>query len=220
MSSPGLAWPQAVGALPDLGLGTHRCGNCRLTLTTCVCADAPRVDTRATIVLVMHFREWRRASNTGHFARLAMPERCHIRLHGLPHQPVNLDEFTNDQPTLALYPGLGAKILTPELLQSLPGPPTLLVPDGNWTQARNMMRRIPAMAAALPVCLPGPTSGARWRPRRNAFPDRMATFEALAEAIGVIEGAAAQDKLLEFFWRAADRMLTLRGYPKLPGGDH
>lgn len=176
----------------------------------CVCALAPRLDLATRVLVVMHAREWRKASNTGHFVRLAL-KNSDVRLHGLPHQPVDLADVAPLQSsTLVLYPGCGAKPLTKTLVQDVSGPFTLLVPDGNWQQARNMMRRVATLRKVQPVELPGPVlMGAR--PRRNVFKDRMSTFEAIAQALGILENNVVEDQLLAFFQATVGRMLQLRG---------
>jgi len=45
----------------------------------------------------------------------------------------------------------------------------------------------------------------------------MSTYEAVAQALGVLEGEAVAGPLLDFYRRATDRMLLVRG--KLRLGD-
>jgi len=191
-----------------------RCSLCRLTHEWCVCGLAPKLDLATRVIVVMHSSEWVKASNTGHFVQLALSNAA-VRLHGLPHVPVDLaDVDATSASTLVLFPGHGATPLTPERVASIPRPSTLLIPDGNWNQAKAMMRRIPALRSAIPVELPGPILGERLRPRRNILPDRMSSFEAIAQTLGLFEGEAVQDQLLDFFCIAIDRMMILRGKSK------
>lgn len=191
-----------------------RCSACRFVREWCVCSLAPKLNLSTRVVVVMHSSEWLKASNTGHFVQLALNQAA-VRLHGLPHIPVDLaDVDATAKSTLVLFPGHGAKPLTPDLIASLPRPATLLVPDGNWNQAKAMMRRIPALRAATPVELPGPVLGDRLRPRRNILPDRMSSFEAIAQTLGLLEGEQVQDVLLDFFCTVVDRMMVLRGKSK------
>src|SRR5207245_977686 len=107
---------------------------------------------------------------------------------------------------LVLYPGRGAHLLTAEHIASLPRPLTLLVPDGNWNQAKNMMRRVPMLRRAHPVRLAGPNFE-HYCLRRNVCSDRMSTFEAIAQALGIIETQATQDRLLDFFRQILARVV-------------
>jgi DTW domain-containing protein YfiP len=182
------------------------CVGCRLRPEVCVCAGAPRLDISTRVVVIIHSKEWRRSTNTGHLARLAVKD-GEVRLHGLPHQAVSsrgIDSVSSS--TLVLFPGRGAHPLTTMHIASLPRPLTLLVPDGNWIQAKNMMRRVPMLSQAHPVRLEG--SGLDFDClRRNVRADRMSTFEAIAQALGILEGPAVEDDLLDFFRRVLGRMV-------------
>ncbi len=181
------------------------CFICRLRIADCVCAIAPRLSITTRVIVVIHAKEWRRSSNTGYLARLAL-ETGEVRLHGLRNEIIDSSGIDAGSPaTLALYPGRGALPLTADLLSKLPRPLTLLVPDGNWMQAKNMMRRVPMLACAQPVRLDGPSLGLACL-RRNAYPDRMSTFEAIAQALGIIENQTTADTMLDFFQRVVPHM--------------
>ena len=163
----------------------------------------------------MHMGEWPRGSNTGHLVQLTLAN-AGIRLQGLQHQPVTGEDLLAAPGSLlALFPGCGAKTLTPEFVAELPKPCTLLVPDGNWGQTKSMMRRLPLLRAAMPVALPGPTLNVN-RPRRNIFADRMSTFEAIAQAIGCLESPEAESDLLIFFTTFAAQFMKMRGRAAVP----
>src|SRR5205807_1457268 len=103
-------------------------------------------------------------SNTGYLARLATRD-GEVRLHGLPNKTVSSEGIDSAAPsTLVLYPGRGAHLLTAEHIASLPRPLTLLVPDGNWNQAKNMMRRAPMRRLALLAWIGVPHERARQGP--------------------------------------------------------
>ena len=174
------------------------CTTCRLRRHECVCAHAPYLSISTRLLVIIHSKEWRRSTNTGHLARLAV-QGGEVRLHGAPRRPLNSDGIdSGSASTLVLYPGHGAQPLTAGYLAGLARPLTLLVPDGNWNQARNMMRRVPMLRHAQPVSLPGPSLDLRGL-RRNRCANRMSTFEAIAQALGILEGPEAEDHLLTFF---------------------
>ncbi|MCX6105907.1 MAG: DTW domain-containing protein [Proteobacteria bacterium] len=201
--------------LPPVNLSIHRCPSCRLSRSLCVCQVAPKLDLATRIEVIMHMGEWPRGSNTGHLVQLTLAN-AGIRLQGLQHQPVTGEDLLAAPGSLlALFPGCGAKILTPEFVAGLPKPCTLLVPDGNWGQTKSMMRRLPLLKAAIPVALPGPTLNVN-RPRRNIFADRMSTFEAIAQAIGCLESAEAETALLTFFTTFAAQFMKMRGRAAVP----
>src|SRR4051812_2701705 len=93
----------------------HRCDVCRLVRLYCVCPLSPRLALDTRVVVVMHSREWRRGSNTGHFAQLALTN-AEVRLHGLPDRPFDSGGIEPTAPTtLVLFPNRGGRPLTPEL---------------------------------------------------------------------------------------------------------
>jgi DTW domain-containing protein YfiP len=115
---------------------------------------------------------------------------------------------------VVLFPGHGAKPLTPELVSSLPSSPALVVPDGNWKQASRMVKRLPLLAGAVKVALPD-RAFAGTALRRNRSDNHMSTYEAVAQALGILEGEAVAGPLLDFYRRATDRLLMVRGKLRL-----
>jgi DTW domain-containing protein YfiP len=191
------------------------CPACRLPGWLCVCAHAPRVATRTPLLLVAHVHDLGRASNTARLLALAVRGAALVR-HGVFPDPADPAAHVPAGTTpVVLFPGFGARPLTPEFAASLPSPPTLVVPDGNWRQAGRMVRRLPLLAAAAKVSLPARAfTGSALRRNR---PGRMSTYEAVAQALAVLEGEAVAGPLLDFYRRATDRMLLARG--KLGLGD-
>lgn len=185
---------------------TQCCTSCRLREQLCICADAPRLEIATRLIVVIHGKEWRRSSNTGYLARLAT-RNGEVRLHGLPHQTVSSAGVDAASPsTLVLYPGNGAQPLTAAHIAALTRPLTLLVPDGNWNQAKNMMRRVPMLRQAHGVRLER-SALEHNSLRRNVDAARMSTFEAIAQALGIIENQATEDRLLAFFRQVLGRMV-------------
>jgi DTW domain-containing protein YfiP len=180
-----------------------------------VCVYAPRVKVRTPLLLVVHVHDLGRTSNTARLLTLAIRGDAAIVRHGVfpapadpaPHVPAGATP-------VVLFPGHGAKPLTPELVASLPSPPALVVSDGNWKQASRMVKRLPLLAGAVKVALPDRAfAGAALR--RNTTEHYMSTYEAVAQALGLLEGEAVAGPLRDFYRRATDRMLLVRGRLKL-----
>lgn len=179
------------------------CTSCRLRRHECVCEYAPRLQISTRVFVIVHCKEWRRTTNTGHLARLAIDGGV-VRQHGLMHRSVRCDDIDADSPsTLVLFPGRGAKPLTPALIADLSRPLTLVVPDGNWNQTKHMMRRVPILVRAQPVRLAGSNRDFAGL-RQNRLPDRMSTFEAIALALGILEGQDTERRLLTFLRQYLD----------------
>lgn len=190
------------------------CPACRLPGWLCVCAHAPRVATRTPLLLVVHVHDLGRTSNTARLLALAVRGAALVR-HGdragpadpAPHLPAGTTP-------VVLFPGRGAEPLTPDLAAALPSPPALVVPDGSWRQAARMVKRLPLLAAAVKVALPG-RAFAGSALRRNRPGHRMSTYEAVTQALAALEGEAVAGPLLDFYRRATDRMRLVRGQIRL-----
>jgi DTW domain-containing protein YfiP len=192
------------GFMPNNLTNPATCAACRLRWEECVCDQAPHLRISTRLIVIIHSKEWRRTTNTGHFARLAI-QGAEVRVHGSPKRRMNVAGIEESASTLVLYPGRGACPLSPESIALLARPLTLLVPDGNWNQAQHMMRRLPMLRQARPVCLGGPSLDLQCL-RRNRCAGRMSTFEAIALALGILEGNQTEDDLLKFFRQILIRM--------------
>jgi DTW domain-containing protein YfiP len=156
-------------------------------------------------VIVMHHAERRKASNTGRLAALALTE-CEVRLRGRPLEAPRA-ALPNGR-RLLLYPSPTARVLT--RAEHGGGPVVLLVPDGNWTQAQRAARRDPDFEGAEHVALPeGPPT--RYALRRGTRLGSVCTLEAIARALGVLEGPAIQGALESVMDRFVERTLRLSG---------
>jgi DTW domain-containing protein YfiP len=165
-------------------------------------------------LLVVHVYDFGRTSNTVRLLTLAIRNASLIR-HGVFPAPADPSSHVPEGTTpLVLFPGLGAQPLTAEFIAALPSPPTLIVPDGNWRQANRMARRLPGLADAQKVTLPTRTLAGPAL-RRNHLGHHMSTYEAVAQALAVLEGDTVAGPLFEFYRRATDRMLLVRGKLKL-----
>ena len=176
----------------------------------CLCAEIPRLALATRVVLVMHHREISRTTATGPLALRALTN-GELHLHGARDAPLDLTSLHGQgRRVMVLFPSDDARPLTPELLAADRRPVTLVVPDGNWRQASRASRRIPGLAQAEPVVL---VEGApsRYRLRREPKEGGLATFEAIARALGILESAAAQAELETLFLRMVERTLDSRG---------
>jgi len=158
----------------------------------------------------MHHREWAKPTATGPLA-LAALSNSELRIQGDQEQPLNLQDLdTAHRQTLLLYPGEEARILSRDLLAGDPRPVNLVVPDGSWRQAARMGRRLPGLEHATMVRLPeGPKTC--WGVRKENRPEGLATFEAIARALGIIDSLEVQQSLEELFQLMVARTLEARG---------
>jgi DTW domain-containing protein YfiP len=182
----------------------RRCPDCLLHRSLCVCALIPRVETRTRVVLVMHQLELNKPTNTGRLAVRCLPNsQVLVRGRDADHRtPVELP----GQPLL-LFPHAGALPL--ERFRDADRPVTLVVPDGTWRQAARVRRRVPGLDQVPCVALPPRDSS--YRLRQSVRPGRLSTMEAIARALGVLEGQAVEDPLAHLHRIMVDRTLWTNG---------
>ena len=190
------------------------CAGCRLQSWLCVCAISPRLMIRTKLIAISHVRDMGRTSNTVRLLSLAIRD-VTVICHGASPTPTDpTASVPVDATPIVLFPGHGARTLTPELVASLPSPPALIIPDGNWHQASRMVKRIPLLAQAVKVALPDRVF-AGMAVRRNQQGHHMSTYEAVAQALGILEGEIVSEPLFEFYRRATDRLLLVSGKIRL-----
>ncbi|HVH46894.1 MAG TPA: tRNA-uridine aminocarboxypropyltransferase [Labilithrix sp.] len=182
----------------------HRCPHCLLHIGLCVCPLVPRIETKTRLVLVIHHTEIRKPTNTGHLAAACLVN-SEIHVRGRERAPSAPIEW-GDRTPLLLFPHEGEA----EPLETVDGPATLIVPDGNWRQASKVRARVPGMKNVRCVTLPpGPPS--IYRLRSEAHPAGLATMEAIARAMGILEGHEVQLQLEHVFRAMVERTLWVRG---------
>jgi DTW domain-containing protein YfiP len=164
-----------------------------MQIPLCVCEFVARARgelgaLRGRVLIPMHAAERKLPTNTARFAVATIPG-CEIRMRGFRDRPMDEAGFIEPgRETLFLYPAEGAEELRP-----VSGAYTLVVPDGSWRQARKVAvrerifreNRDRIRFVKLP---PGPPS--RYLLRRETAPEHVCTFEAVARALGVLEGPA------------------------------
>lgn len=186
-----------------------RCSTCLMRQELCLCASIPRLELGTQLVIVMSKRELKVPTNTGRLAAMALPNSV-ILSRGVEDAPYDLAEhLRQDRPAILVYPADDAALLTPEFVAEK-GPFHLVVPDGNWRQTSKMRRRDPIMAALPTVRLP-PGAPSAYRVRKESKSEGLATMEAIARALGVMEGPAVEKSLMDLFLLMVGRTLKSRG---------
>lgn len=175
-----------------------------------MCAVAPRLDLRTKIALVIHHRELKRSSNTGLLALRALVN-CELRVRGAGREMLDLSELLSPQyRTLLFYPCADAVELNRQLIDQDPRPIQLIVPDGTWRQTRKIHSRHQELKDIPRVKISTPND-ARYQLRAQSRAEGMATLQAIASALGVIEGDHVAAQLMALYRARVDRTLSARG---------
>ena len=182
-------------------------------MSLCVCALIPTLATRTTLLLVLHRTEDKRSTNTGRLATEALSN-SRVVLRGGENDEDEALGWSPETRPLLLFPAEGAVSL--HELALIPGddrPVTLIVPDGNWRQASKVHRRVASLREVPCVTLPlGEPSV--YRLRSEAHATGLATIEAIARALAILEGdggPAVESALLGVFRAMVERTLWSRG---------
>ncbi len=189
----------------------HRCQECAMHKSLCICAEVPSIAVASRLCLVMHRDETRKTTNTGRLAARCL-QGSEVLVHGREGEetiaPWQQSGGSDIMGGLLLFPCDEATELGPQHLAN--GPVRLVVPDGTWRQAAKMTRRIPWMATLPRVSLPEGRA-TTYRLRSEPKEGGLATLEAIARTFAVLEGPEVEEQLYEIFRRMIDRTLYSRG---------
>lgn len=164
------------------------CRRCQRPENFCVCEHLPTLTPRIRVVILQHPRE----------ARLAICSAwlTHVALAGSElHEGVRFEDHPRvgalcaSPGTALLFPGEGA---SPAGQLAAAPPATLIVVDGTWPQALKMLRANPAVAALPRVSIVAAAPSGYGGLRREPEQGHLATIDAVAEALGALEGDPAR----------------------------
>lgn len=190
------------------------CVVCYMHLQRCICHLIPKLNLKTKLTLVVHHRELKRTTNTGRLATQALVNsEMHIR--GQKDMPLDLSSLLNDNyESYILYPSEDAADI--ESIKPLK-PVQLIVSDGNWRQAGKLHRRHSELSHLPRVRINEKNLGEHHL-RKEHFADGFSTIEAIAIALGSIEGRDVRDKLMEVY--RAKLRATLEGRGSPDGSSH
>jgi DTW domain-containing protein YfiP len=185
------------------------CATCRLPTTLCICALLPRLETRTRVVLLVPSGEARKPSNTGLLAARCL-DNSTIQILRKRSGPMQAPVIHDKELPLVLFPAPHASPITDYASSSQPI--ALIVPDGSWHQARARLQRGPLRRHTC-VTLP-PLGPSEYRLRSEPELGGLATFEAIARALSILEGnqgGAISTAMLDVFRVMVERTLWFRG---------
>ena len=176
----------------------------------CLCDAVPRIELRTKICLIIHHRELSRSSNTGLLAVRALVN-SEVRIRGEGRAPLDLKDVLSSQyRTFLFYPTNDAVELDKALVMQEPTPIQLIVPDGTWRQARKIHSRHPELKDLPRVKISTPNHST-FQLRAQSRPERMATLQAIAHGLAVIEGDGVGAQLMKLYQAKIERTLRGRG---------
>lgn len=185
------------------------CPGCALHHSLCICALMPCLDLKTKVSLVIHAKEIKRTTNTGRLA-VRMLSNSEVYVRGQSVEPVVIELAAGYRPLL-FFPSEEARELSSDLISEDSRPIQLIVPDGNWRQASKVSSRHPEIHSVERVKISTP------RPlgpllRAETSPEGMATLQAIAEALRILEGDEVYSQIMGFFQAKLQATLKGRGF--------
>ncbi len=181
------------------------CARCRRAKAVCYCSKLTELQTKTRVVILQHPRERDKAIGTARMATLCLPSSellVGVRWGEHPGLAKALSDPT--RPPALLFPGPGAR----DVLADPPSSPiTLIVVDGTWSQAKNLVRDNPVLKSLPRYAFAAPEPS-EYRIRKEPSIEVVSTIEALMHALGALEGDPARFRaLLEPFRAMVDAQL-------------
>lgn len=173
----------------------------------CICAETPQLSIGTRLNVVLHRSELNKPTNTGRLAVMAITDAA-LHIHGERDVVLGPPPLEGCE-ALVLFPGPDAVPLEPRR-EGQP-PVALFVPDGTWRQATRMMQQLPWLGAMKRVTVPLDAEPLPHRMRASLRPQAMHTGEAIAHALGVLEGPQVRDALHRAVRLMVERTLYCRG---------
>jgi DTW domain-containing protein YfiP len=186
----------------------------------CICGLLPRIETRTRVVLIVHQLEAVKPTNTGLLAARCLPSSTVVYRGRAPGG--GADAGTAPTPDFSAAVAAAAAGARPLVLFPHPAatpledwrgraePIVLVVPDGTWAQATRMYGRLSSRAGDL-ECVSLPASGDGRRMRTASAPHQLATLEAVAAALGILEGPEVEAALVRVYRIMTERTLWTNG---------
>jgi DTW domain-containing protein YfiP len=134
-----------------------------------------------------------------------------VRIRGEGRETLDLQDLLSSQyRTFLFFPSAESVVLDSELVAQDRRPIQLIVPDGTWRQARKIHSRHPELKE-LPRVKVSTPDHSTFQLRAQSKPERMATLQAIAHGLGIIEGDPVRAQLMKLYQTKIDRTLIGRG---------
>jgi len=192
--------------------GTIRCDGCCLPQRWCLCEALQPVESPVAVDVLIHRREnWRPTSTGKLVARTLVGARTHVYQRVDP--PTRESIARPGRELWILHPqGEPVERLVPRPADE-PAPQVLLL-DGNWAQAGEMLRTVHGWGR--PVRL-SQTGASRFWLRSQEHLDRFSTAEALIAVLQALGDTGAADRLRLQFELHVYATLRARGHKEAAG---
>lgn len=192
------------------------CNRCQRPLSHCLCAYIPAVPSRTRVLVLQHPDEAKHPLNT---ARLAVLGLKNAELWVGEHFSELEEQIAVAEHVMLLFPAkAGEAVATTD--HSANRHAMLIVPDGTWRKARQIVRANPVLETLPRFSLPAGTPS-EYRVRKAAEPAAVSTIEAIVRALGALEPQQDFQPLLAPFKVLVEQQIQAMGaevYQRNHGG--
>jgi DTW domain-containing protein YfiP len=189
------------------------CLVCYMHKERCICESIPKFNLRTKVVLVIHTKELAHTTNTGRLA-LASLSNSEMRVRGLERSRLDLsDLLIPEYRSVLFYPTIDSIELTESFVNESELPIQLIVPDGSWRQAAKVAARHHELSHIPRVKISALNLDQQFM-RKETSEAGMATLQAIALALGMIEGQEVKQKLMDLYVKKLEATLRGRGMLK------
>lgn len=186
-----------------------RCQNCKINLSLCFCDYLKEIQIKSKVSIIMHVSERKLTSNTSWIASKAL-DNCNIHLRGEVNNPFKGEDVLDDRfIPLFLFPDAGSVELDGDFAKTLHKPVQIIIPDGNWNQAKKVKSREACFKDIKTVRLPQ-LNESIYSLRRSPFKGAVCTLEAISYALKVLEGESVHNHLMNILKVMVDRTMMAR----------
>jgi DTW domain-containing protein YfiP len=134
-----------------------------------------------------------------------------MRVRGFERTRLDLSDLLSpNYRTFLFYPSDDALELDQNLVMQSELPIQLIVPDGSWRQAFKVHSRHPELKDIPRVMISTPNTS-KYHIRNETNEYGMATLQAIALALGIIEGTEVKEKLMRLYQAKLEQTLLSRG---------
>jgi len=186
------------------------CLICFLHKNLCICEFIPKLNLKTKVTLIVHAKELKRTTNTGLLATKALIN-SEFFVRGKINVALDLTlQLTPDYRHVLFYPCAEAIELSVAFVKESLLPINLIVPDGNWRQASKVHYRHPELKTLPRVMIRAVNAETQFL-RTETTEFGMATLQAIAHALGFIEGEEVKSELLKLYKLKLKQTLKGRG---------
>lgn len=163
-------------------------------MSHCLCAHIPSLPNRTRVLILQHPDEARHPLNTGRLAVLGLQ---HADLLIGEHFPQLEGIIAAAQQVWLLFPDKEESVSEPVAADGTGASSLLIVPDGTWRKARQIIRVNPLLNTLPRLSLPS-GEPSEYRVRKASEPAAVATIEAIVRALELLEPRDFQPLLFPF----------------------